>query len=56
MGKTFSRKELKLLARRARRRHQLKVNPKTFNVEKTVEMANLSVIRSLESKIKAAQA
>lgn len=54
-GKKFSTKKLRLRARSQKRRQALKVDAPTFGVVATPETNNLSVIRSLESKVKAAQ-
>lgn len=56
MGKKFSTKKLRLRARSQKRRQDLKINPPTFGVKSTPEINNLEVIRSLDSKVKAAQA
>lgn len=55
-GKKFSIKKLRLRGRAARRRQALKVAPQTKGLKVTIAQSNLDVIRSLESKIKAAQA
>ena len=55
-GKKFSTKKLRLRSRSQKRRQALKVDAPTFGVVPTNETNNLSVIRSLESKVKAAQA
>ena len=54
MSKKFTKKKLRLRARAEARRHNLKVNPKTFGVKLSLEQQNLEVIRSLEAKVKAA--
>lgn len=56
MGKKFSTKKLRLRGRSERRRQNLKINPPAFGVKSTPEINNLEVIRSLDSKVKAAQA
>lgn len=56
MSKKYTRKEKKLIARAARRRHSLKTNPQVFGKKVTVEEQNHAVIKSLEAKVKAAQA
>lgn len=55
-GKKFSTKKLRLRSRSQKRRQALKVDAPTFGVVPTPETSNLEVIRSLESKVKAAQA
>ena len=54
MSKKFTKKKLRLRARAESRRHNLKVNPKTFGLKPSLEQQNLEVIRSLEAKVKAA--
>ena len=53
MAKKFTKKELILLGRAARRAHSLKVAPQTKNIQNTWERINKPVIDSLEAKIKA---
>ena len=55
MAKKFTIKKHRLRARADHRRWALKTDAPTFNLKETPEMKNLSVIRSLEAKIKAVQ-
>ncbi|MDX1909053.1 MAG: hypothetical protein SF053_18595 [Bacteroidia bacterium] len=54
MGKKFTTKEKKLLGRASRRAQSLKTVKVARNVQRTAEIQNVAVIRSLEAKIKAA--
>jgi len=53
---TLTKKKYRLRARARRRRFSLKVNPQTKNVQNTWAMQNVEVLRTLDSKVKAAQA
>lgn len=55
MAKKFTIKKHRKRAKAKRRQFALKTNPQTFGLKESLEQSNLSVIRSLEAKIKAAQ-
>ncbi len=54
-GKKFTTKGLRIKSRAKVRNFKLKTNPVTKGLKTSIEQSNLDVIRSLESKVKAAQ-
>lgn len=56
MAKKFTRKKLRLRARARIRNHSIKVAPKTFGLEKSLQQENLAVLGSLEKKVAEAAA
>ncbi len=56
MAKKFTTKKLRKRGKSKRRLFALKTNPQTFGLKQSLEQGNLEVIRSLEAKIKEAQA
>ncbi|MFK7922578.1 MAG: hypothetical protein AB8H47_11515 [Bacteroidia bacterium] len=56
MAKKFTTKKMRKRGKASRRRFALKTNPQTFGLKESVEQGNISVIRSLEAKIKEVQA
>jgi hypothetical protein len=50
-GKKFTTKRFRVRSKADVRAHNLKVNPKTFNVVESVEQSNHALIKKLEAKI-----
>ncbi|MDP5171804.1 MAG: hypothetical protein NWR72_16265 [Bacteroidia bacterium] len=55
-GKQFSTKKYRLRSRAQKRRQALKIDAPNFGIKSSPEIKNLSVLRSIEAKVKAIMA